>query len=64
MKITMKHGTWPEAAVAFFAILVYLAAVVAWILGIAVAEGFWMTLGAVCIPPMAWVLLAQWALGV
>ena len=38
--------------------------VAAWIFGIAVAKGFWMTLGAVLIPPMAWVLLAQWALGV
>jgi len=60
----MKNGTWPEAAVCFVALLIYAAAVIAWIFGIAVAKGFWMTLGAVCLPPMAWVLLAQWALGV
>lgn len=64
MRIRMKDGTWPEATVAWFALLIYASAVVAWVLGIAVAKGFWLTLGAVCIPPMAWVLLAQWVLGV
>ena len=64
MNITMKNGTWPEAAVAFCALILYAAMVVAWIFGIAVANGFWLTLGAVCLPPMAWVLLAQWLLGV
>ena len=44
--------------------IIYGVMVAAWIFGIAVAKGFWMTLGAVLIPPMAWVLLAQWALGV
>jgi len=64
MNITMKHGTWPEAAVAFFALTLYAVMVLFWIFGIAVAKGFWLTLGAVFLPPMAWVLLAQWWLGV
>lgn len=33
--------------------------IVAWICGVAVAKGFWMTLAAFCFPPVAWVLLAM-----
>lgn len=39
--------------------LVYLATLAAWVGGIAVAKGFWMTLGCVLIPPLAWVVLAM-----
>ena len=63
MKITMVNGTWPEAIVAILALLLYASAILGWIGGIAVAAGFWLTLGAVLLPPMAWVLLVQWALG-
>jgi hypothetical protein len=59
MRITMKNGTWPEALVVALILTLYCAAIVAWILGIAAAKGFWLTLGAVLLPPMAWVLIAQ-----
>jgi len=39
--------------------LVQLCLVVAWVFGIAVAKGFWMTLASFCFPPVAWVLLAM-----
>jgi hypothetical protein len=50
---------WPTAFVTLFC---YSTAIGGWVFGIAVAKGFWMTAGAVCIPPMAWVLVAQWVL--
>lgn len=63
MRVTVKNGTWPEALVVAIVLTLYCAAVTAWIFGIAVAKGFWLTLGAVLLPPMAWVLLAQMLLG-
>lgn len=33
-----------------------------WIVGIAIAKGFWMTLGSFFLPPMALVIFAQWLL--
>jgi uncharacterized membrane protein len=39
--------------------IVYLVIVTAWVCGIAVAKGFWLTLGCVTFAPMAWVVLAQ-----
>ena len=46
---------WPEA-------FTYLWMILLWVFGIAAAKGFWITLGAVLLPPMAWVIAAQWAL--
>lgn len=46
---------WSEAFV--YSLIIWL-----WVAGIAVAKGFWLTLGAVLLPPMAWVLFAQWLL--
>jgi len=45
------------------ATFLYLCMVVPWVIGIAIAKGFWITLGAVLVPPMAWVLVAQWIIG-
>lgn len=39
--------------------ILYLVVITAWVFGIAVAEGFWLTIGCVTFPPMAWVVLAQ-----
>lgn len=36
--------------------------VIAWVFGIALSKGFWMTLGSVFLPPMAWIIFAQWIL--
>jgi hypothetical protein len=55
----MPDMNWPTAFVTLFC---YSTAIGGWVFGIAVAKGFWMTAGAVCIPPMAWVLVAQWVL--
>lgn len=44
--------------------ILYLVIVAAWVCGIALAKGFWMTFGCVTLPPMAWVVLAQHLLGV
>jgi len=30
-----------------------------WVFGIAAAKGFWITLGCVILPPMAWIVLAD-----
>lgn len=38
--------------------------VVWWMLGVAVAKGFWLIVGAAVFPPLAWVIFAQWALGI
>lgn len=43
---------WPEA-------FLYTLMFGGWVCGVAVAKGFWLTLGAVFLPPMAWVLLAM-----
>ena len=43
---------WPE-------VFLYTLMISAWVCGIAIAKGFWLTLGAVLLPPMAWVLLAM-----
>ncbi len=43
---------WPVA-------FTYLWMVAAWVFGIAVAKGFWMTFAAVILPPLAWILLAE-----
>ncbi|MBD8194390.1 hypothetical protein IFR35_23625 [Pseudomonas fluorescens] len=43
--------------------IVVLVSGTAWVCGMALAKGFWMTLAAV-IPPVAWVLLAEHVLGV
>ncbi len=34
----------------------------AWIMGTAVAKGVWLVAGCVFLPPMAWVIFAQWVL--
>jgi hypothetical protein len=44
-------------------LILYLAIVVPWVIGIAIAKGFWMVLGCVVLAPMAWVLTAQHFLG-
>ena len=35
--------------------------VTAWVFGVAIAlsKGFWMTVLAICVPPAAWVMVAQ-----
>lgn len=38
--------------------------VTAWVCGIAVAKGFWMTAICSVLPPVAWVLLAEHLMGV
>ena len=43
--------------------LLAIVATAAWVAGIAVAKGFWMTLGCVLIPLMAYVVLAMRWLG-
>ena len=43
--------------------LLYLVMIISWVMGIAIAKGFWLTTGAIFIPPLAWVLLAQWIIG-
>lgn len=50
---------WPTA---FVTLVTYFSAIGGWVFGIAVAKGFWMTAGAVLLPPMAWVLAAEWLL--
>lgn len=35
-----------------------------WVMGIALAKGFWSVALAICCPPYAWVLFAKWAMGV
>lgn len=45
-------GGWPG-------LVLYLCIVVPWVLGIAVAKSFWIVVGCIFIPPMAWVILAQ-----
>lgn len=42
--------------------ITYLVMVVFWVLGIAVAKGFWLTAFTVFVPPAAWVLFAQYVL--
>ncbi|EXF95786.1 hypothetical protein HK44_020565 [Pseudomonas fluorescens HK44] len=42
----------------------WLAMVTAWVCGIALAKGFWMTVLCSVIPPVAWVLFAEHVLGV
>lgn len=43
--------------------IVYVTFVASWVCGIAVAKGFWVTLACVCLPPVAWVFLAQHLIG-
>ena len=45
--------------------LLYLVMVAAWVFGIAVAigKGLGWIMFAIFVPPVAWVLLAQWTLG-
>jgi hypothetical protein len=38
--------------------------VTAWVCGIALAKGFWMTAVCFVLPPVAWVLLAEHLMGV
>jgi hypothetical protein len=37
--------------------------IVPWVMGIAIAKGFWAIAGAIFLPPVAWVLVAQWLIG-
>jgi hypothetical protein len=39
--------------------LACLGLMVAWVLGVALAPGFWNVIGATFFPPYAWVLVAQ-----
>jgi hypothetical protein len=48
-----------EIPMNFPGFLMAMSMIVPWVLGIAVAKGFWITVGCVLIPPMAWVILAQ-----
>jgi len=41
---------WPE-------MILFFVMVVAWVVGIAVSKGFWMIIGSIAIPPMAWVVM-------
>jgi hypothetical protein len=45
-------------------IIFFVFAIVLWVMGIAAAKGFWITLLAALLPPAAWVLAAQWMMGV
>lgn len=51
--------SWPSA---FLVLALYTSIIGGWIFGVAVAKGFWLTVGAIFLPPMAWVLFAQWIL--
>lgn len=42
--------------------LIYIVTVGAWVAGIAVAKGFWMTLLCALFAPAAWVVFAGWCL--
>lgn len=37
--------------------------VVAWIAGLVIVKGFWLTLAAVLCPPYSWYVLAEWLMG-
>ena len=50
---------WPSVVLT---LSLYIPMVGGWVFGIAVAKGIWMTVGAIFLPPMAWVLFAQWLL--
>lgn len=39
--------------------IAYIAAITAWVFGIAFAKGFWQTTAAYVFPPYAWVLVAE-----
>ena len=43
--------------------LIVLVVIVPWVMGIAVAKGFWIVAGCIFLPPMAWVVLAMHFLG-
>ncbi|VVP63091.1 hypothetical protein PS907_00138 [Pseudomonas fluorescens] len=43
--------------------IVILAGGTAWVCGIALAKGFWMTAISAVLPPVAWVLLAEHLMG-
>lgn len=45
-------NVWPEV---FFQLMM----ITGWVCGVAVAKGFWMMIGCVLFPPMAWVVLAM-----
>lgn len=58
MEVRSKSGpTIGEAALT-------LAILSTWVMGIALAKGFWSVALAICCPPYAWVLFAKWAMGV
>jgi len=44
--------------------IVFLASGTAWVCGIALAKGGWMTAVCAVLPPVAWVLLAEHLMGV
>ena len=48
-------GGWPG-------VFMFLCLVVPWVLGVAVAKGFWIVVGCILFPPMAWVVFAQYLL--
>ena len=39
--------------------IIYITIIAPWICGIAVAKGFWATVGSVLFPPIAWVIFAS-----
>lgn len=42
--------------------LIYLCMVIAWVFGVAAAQGFWQVLFAVVFPPYSWFLIAEYIL--
>lgn len=46
------------------AVFLYLLFITAWVCGVALAKGFWMTLLCAMLFPVAWVVFAQHLLGV
>lgn len=42
--------------------ILYLVLIAAWVFGVAIVKGFWMTLVCFIMPPISWVVLAQFTL--
>lgn len=42
--------------------MLYLLLIAAWAFGVAIVKGFWMTLVCFIIPPISWVVLAEFTL--
>lgn len=54
----MNTGKSVNAATAFL----YLVLIASWVGGLAVVKGFWMTIVCFIVPPISWVVLAQFIL--